>query len=384
MRTDTGTTHLDVTTLPAAKAVDALRGRLEGDHVLSAYLDTSPQRTDGPGWLLTLRDHAKELRDKLADPVAEGFEAAVQLAERFLTDAFVPTHPGIALFSTESRGAYVVNLPYRPVEGVVWMKGARIEPLVAALDDFERVAVALLDKEDARLYTVFLGEIEARLSLTDYVPGKQATGGWFGLSQTRYARHHEDHVHRHVSRTIDALLDLDREYPFDRLLVGGPDEIAAMLRRKLPSRLRGRLAGSVSLPMFASERDVLDAARRVAEDVEREHEIALVSELLDSAGLKHTAIGLDDVLAALADGRVHELLVAESFDAAGAECQVCHRLLPARDRCVWCDAPTITVPDLREQVVRRALDQGASIEIVRGEAASKLNEQGGMGAWTRF
>ncbi len=373
----------DIIVLSVPRALEIVRERLEDTTVLTAYLDTSPQRTDGPGWTLALRDGCKSIRATLADPVAEGFEAAVARAEAYLKE-FAPTHPGLALFTTAHLGGYAANLPYRPEDGVVWTKGPRIEPLVASMDEFERVAVALVDKEDARLYSIFLGEIETRRSIEDYVPGKQATGGWFGLSQTHYARHHEDHVHRHISHTIDALMDMHQDHPFDRLLIGGPDEALAVFRRKLPSRLRARLAGTLHLPMFASEQEVLDAARSVAEEVERQHEIEVVDELLDAAGLQHAAIGADAVLAALADGRIHELILSDSFEAVGAKCRVCHRLLPSRLRCLWCDASTSPVPDLREQVVRRALDQGASIEIVRGEAAGKLVDQEGIGAWTRY
>lgn len=370
--------------LSTPEALAVLRDRLRDTFVLSAYLDTSPQRTDGPGWTFALRDGCKDIRATLNDPVAEGFEAAVQVAEAFLEDDFTPSHPGLAIFGTANMGGYAVNLPYRPVEGVAWAKGAQIEPLVDTLDEFERIAVALVDQQDARLYTVFLGEIETRRALEDYVPRRQATGGWYGLSQTRYERHREDHVLRHINRTIDALLDLQRERPFDRLLIGGPDEAMAVFRRKLPSTLRAKVAGTVSMPLFASERDVLESARAVAERIERGHELEMVTELVEAAGLTHTAVGIDATLAALGDGRVHQLILSDTFESPGARCQTCHRLLPATARCTWCDAATMPVPDLREQIVRRAMDQGAGIEIVHGEAAAKLGEHGGLGAWTRY
>lgn len=366
------------------QAYGTLRERMAQDLVLSAYLDTSPDRTDGPAWLFALRDGCKAIRPTLAEPVAEGFEAAVEIAESYLTHPFRPDHPGLALFTTADQGGYAVPLPYRPVEGVVWTAGPRIEPLIATLDEFERFAVVLFDQSKARLFTIFLGEIEARQSLEDYVPRKQATGGWFGLAQTHYARHREDHVRRHVHRTIDALLDLQRNHPFDRLLISGPDEAVSLLRRKLPRPLRTRAVGTLNLELFADEKEILRAALALEESIERQYEVETVDELLEGDGLQHVALGVDATLTALGDESVQELLVSDTFAAVGAECQSCHRLLAAGARCLWCDAPTMPVADLREQIVRRALDQGATVEIVQGGAAERLQTHGGIGAWTRY
>jgi peptide subunit release factor 1 (eRF1) len=42
------------------------------------------------------------------------------------------------------------------------------------------------------------------------------------------------------------------------------------------------------------------------------------------------------------------------------------------------------IGDLGERAVERALDQGAKVEVVSGEAAETLNARGGLGAWTRY
>jgi hypothetical protein len=52
-------------------------------------------------------------------------------------------------------------------------------------------------------------------ALYDSVPGKQATGGWFGLEQTGFARHREDHLRRHAERAVRTLMVLLRNYTFD-------------------------------------------------------------------------------------------------------------------------------------------------------------------------
>ena len=79
-----------------------------------------------------------------------------------------------------------------------WDVQPHLAPLYALLGEYERVAAILIDKERARLFIVYLGAIEEQRELRDWVPGKQATGGWFALAQTHYARRHEEYVLHHV------------------------------------------------------------------------------------------------------------------------------------------------------------------------------------------
>lgn len=356
-----------------------------GGRVLSVYLDTAPDRVEGQAYLLAYRDGCKALRASLPAEERESFDAAAERVERFLVDVFTPTSPGVAIFSAPA-GSYffVVPLPNRPAEGLSWSDTPRLAPLQGVLDEYERIAVALFDKERARLLTIFLGSIESRRAFTDPVPGKQATGDWFGLSQSRYARHHEDHVRRHVKRTVDALLALLRERPFDRLILGGPEEALAMLRQHLPRPLRARLAGTINVELFASDQEVLRAAKPVAEAAERQAELEMVTELIDAATASHTALGLDETLTALNAGRVHLLLMADDFSAGGAQCPSCGWLAPTAIPCPACRTPMRTLADLRSAIVQSALAQGAKVEEVVGPAADRLLAHGGIGAWTRF
>jgi len=353
--------------------------------VLSAFLITSPNRVLGKGYLISYRAACKELQASLPPSELDAFEAAASQAERYLTDGFVASHEGLALFASgRADYLYAVALPYPPIDHIAWSARPEIGPLVAALDECERIGVVLFDKERARVLTVFLGEIEEQQTIEDEVPGKQATGGWFALAQTRYARHHEEHVRRHVERTIGALTTLQRKRAFDRLLLAGPDEALATLRHYLPRPLRARLGGTLTLELFASDADVLRAVRAAAETIERQEEMDTVAELLDAAvGSRHAALGVEETVAALNEGRVHVLVVDGAFGAPGRECGGCGRLVAHGDPCPACGQPPEHLGGFREAVIAHALAQGARIEQVSGEAASRLQEHG-LAAWTRY
>ncbi len=375
----------EVTVFDPQSAIAQLGNQMLG-RVLSVYLDTSPLRIDGQKYLLAYRDGVRSIRPHLSPGEADVFEAAAAEVDRYLTHEFTPHGRGLALFASVSpHRLAVVPLPQSPrAEHVHWEDRPEVGPLGAMLDEYERIAVALFDTERARLFTVFLGAIERQQTLHAEVPGKQATGGWFGLQQTSFARHREEHVRRHAQRTAQVLMTMLRRDSFDRLLIGGPDEALAVLRHQLPRPLRLRLSGTLDVELFASDAQVLETTLRAAEAVERENEQRLVDDLLESASGPRVVLGLPGTLDALAEGRVHLLVLADNLAESGAQCLACGRLVTNAEQCPACGAPTAPVPNLREAVVQQALAAGARVETVAGGAAARLGEHGGIGAWTRF
>ena len=267
----------DTSVLDLRSALARLRGATPGQYMLSIYLDTSPERIVRQAFLLAYRDGIRSVRATLSRKAVGQFEAAAMRAEQYLTEEFVPHARGLALFVDAGlQNVIAVRLPKPPIpEQVVWQPSAEVGPLEAILDDNERIAVVLFDTQRARVLTVFLGVIEDEQELEDYVPGKQATGGWFGLQQTNFERHREDHLRRHAERTARVLMDVLRTRPFDRLLLAGPEEPLAVLRRELPRPLRARLTGTLDLEFVASDREVLDAALAAVDSLLRPEQLRL-------------------------------------------------------------------------------------------------------------
>ncbi|MBI4213392.1 MAG: hypothetical protein HY534_03715 [Chloroflexi bacterium] len=350
--------------------------------VLSVYLNTSPDRVAGEAWRISYKNQCRDARCGLPEPSVAAFDrAAAEVLETLETSSLGA--PGRALFlSEEPEFFYSVSLPSPPKEVVAWGTAPRLEALQRAADDFERFGVVLLDKERARLFTVVGAKIEVSHSFEDDVPGKQATGGWAALAQSRYARHREERVRRHVARAIAALETLNASRPFRRWFLGGSPEAVARFQNDLPPDLRETVRGELHLELFASDADVLGAALAASETAEREFEHTKVDNLLESTS--RSTLGVDLTVEATEDRRVGELVVADSFDSPGGVCRTCDRLVPARRQCPLCGGEPDLVPDFRQRLLDRALRLGAAVEIVSGAAADKLMEHGGVGSWTRF
>jgi RNA polymerase subunit RPABC4/transcription elongation factor Spt4 len=186
-----------------------------------------------------------------------------------------------------------------------------------------------------------------------------------------------------MNRSHTELMAMLQRKPFDRLFLGGPPEALSLFQRRLPRPLMARLAGSLSLELFASETEVLAATLREAEAIERREEASNLAALLESVNTRRATAGLEPSLEALHEGRVYTLLVADTLHLAGGECPQCHRLTTA-PRCPACGQTVDAASDLRELAVQSALAQAAKVDEVSGEAAARLAEVGGMAAWTRF
>jgi peptide subunit release factor 1 (eRF1) len=140
------------------------------------------------------------------------------------------------------------------------------------------------------------------------------------------------------------------------------------------------------MPIEAKQQHVLEATLRIEEQAERAFEIRLVEELLTSAAKQNGAVtGLDLTLSALRESRIWRLVYAEGFAPQGSQCTSCGVLYAeGRHPCGYCGSAVRSVDDLLESMIESVLGAGGKTEQVRGEAAARLREAGGVGAFLRF
>jgi peptide chain release factor subunit 1 len=250
-------------------------------------------------------------------------------------------------------------------------------------DEQGRYCVVFVNKDESRLLMISMGNVEEDRSISDEVPGRHDQGGW---SQARYQRHHDFHVVEHLKRTLTALNDYLKSRPFQRLIVAGPEEVAAEFTSLLPTPLMDRLVATVPSPARVSREEMMEAIMPAIEGFERSEEEALihrVSELADAGG--NAVLGMETTLRAVGDGRVHELALAEGISAAGQECLGCG-YLDAENLadCPRCGSRLERVEDIVERAAESVYAQGGRVEVLFGEARESLIARGGLGALLRF
>jgi peptide chain release factor subunit 1 len=299
-----------------------------------------------------------------------------------------PRAKGFLCFSDDSENFFWTREIKAPVRNQArWSDTPYIAPLLEILDEYERYGVILVDKAHARLFSVYIGEIEEHLDALAPAPVRlvKTSGTDHLLSQPRLQSKAEMHAHwhfKHVAGLLDKLVD---RYGFDRLLLAGPVEATSALQPLFSKRVRRRVVERLSLPIKASSAEVLDAALRVEREVERQIEKQMVEELIIGDAHHPSALGLGPVVDALCQERVWRLTYAEAFRARGGRCVNCAMLFARTEgSCDYCGAAIKPVDDLLEQMIERVLEQDGKIEEVAGEAALRLCQAGGIGAVLRF
>jgi peptide subunit release factor 1 (eRF1) len=272
----------------------------------------------------------------------------------------------------------VVPLRRSLESAVVVERAPFVEPLVAERDD-ERWVVLLVNRRNARVFQGAGRDVEETDRIQDDVHAQHDQGGW---SQTRYARGVEKEKDDHLAHVADVLFAAYKRRGFDRLLVGGLDEILPDVERHLHPYLRERIVGRLHLDVENSGLD--DVRGAVAEALDR-HAAAREREALDrlAEGVgrgTRGAAGLPDVLGALNEARVETLLVGEGFAAAGLRDDETGLLYAEQD--APRDRPLERVDDVVEPAIEKAIEQSAG--VLRVSHHDDLVPLGGIGAVLRY
>lgn len=328
-----------------------------------------------------LKDMLRQLRathedsEELATTAAE-VEDIVKRIEPTGKTLVLARHSGLGF---TFRKSLKITLP----TGVHWGHGAFMRPLLEALDEHERFGIVLVDSKRARLFTVFLGEIEEHRDLiADIPPRSDSPSQDKQRSQPRMERRHDESVTGHlriVASEIGRLLD---QLEIDRLIVGGAIGPASELARLLPKRLRAKLVEVQSIPVNANAEDILARTAEVQKRLERAEELEIIRDLLREVRKGGRAVaGLAAVLDNLNEGRVWKLVYVQGLTVEGAVCEPCSMLFdPANERCPICGKPLAREPRMVDRMSRAVLDHGGHVEMVDGPAAEALRQVGEVAA----
>jgi peptide subunit release factor 1 (eRF1) len=357
--------------------------------VISLYLNVTPPRPFASE--LNAAIHAKKQQLKASGLLSkdqlralEEMLARLQNYAQGLVGALERTRL-LVLFASPEKLWQEFRLPVALPTRLVIDKDPYIRPLTALLEEFRRYCVLLADARKARLFSLYLGDIEEHLGLfVDDVPSKVKSGGWAALQQTRIQRHIEDHIHRHLKQVAERAFQFFQEKHFDFLILGGPqDKTLPELYDHLHSYLQARVAGEFHAEPESDMLLLKEKALAVAQAWERKEEARLIDRLLDVSGAARKGVlGLEAALEALMLGQVHTLVIQHDFQAQGLLCPDDHSLSTYLPRCPVCGRSMEPVTDLVEEMVEEAITQGAELEHVFAQHYGFSPH--GVGALLRF
>ncbi|HSI97069.1 MAG TPA: VLRF1 family aeRF1-type release factor [Gaiellaceae bacterium] len=373
--------------------------------VLSVYVDADPreQASSRPAWIVAAENGLSEVRERVkSDGDRPRWTAVFERLERLeaeLATLLDPRQPGRgrALFATIDGGAVHRVSVQVPLENHVSLdEAAYLIPLLVALDRGRPAGLVVVSQAAAVALEQHLGVVRELTTIalepdtSDWREMKGPAAANPALAQhgapqrDLFDRRLGEHRGRLLEGAATRLVELAAQRSWDRVVVAGDGRLGPPLAEAFGayetdvSVVDRTLHGISPSEIGAALAGELDEANRRREDrlVARARNAALSG----GAG----ALGLADVLTALADGRVDRLLVAEGREYRGMRSSdgilvpegvvppgvAAHELAP--------------VPSLTTHMIEQALAIDARVTPLSATGAAALAEHDGIAALLRW
>lgn len=358
----------------------------EGNLYTSVYLNVNPATNPKGEYFVTFRNLVKPELDKLGSAEQKLVKEDIKKIEAYIKSGKTEFKKSLTIISSlplDIWEVYHLSVPLK--NNVVIDKTPYLKPLAGMLEQYHSYAVALVDREHARLFRIQIGEIAEYTELfTPDVPRKHKKGGWYGRDENRFRRHIDVHVHFHLRDVVKHLEEILKIGEVNHLILGGSEESILLFNKLLSQPIAAKIAGTFTADMHAGNDEILEKSMNIIKNAETTNEERLVDELVTRASKNGSAaIGLDDVLSQMQSGNIHRLIYIEGFKASGLKCPACNFLTVQNLKaCPYCGTALETIGHLIDFAIQRAIDQGAEISAIT--ESRKLTEAGSIGAMLRY
>ncbi|MGD9710940.1 MAG: Vms1/Ankzf1 family peptidyl-tRNA hydrolase [Thermomicrobiales bacterium] len=377
---------------------------------LTAYLDWRPDQNTPH-----VRQAATEAANAAAEIVAneekrsaslESLNADIDAITDAMSTELDPAAQGVLVVSNSGRGVFEFLQLGVPVETQVCAAPIpALKRLAQLVEDYPLHALLQADQDTAILSFVTEDLVSDSVTVrSSLYPRKQAAGGW---SQRRFQARADERVQAVAKTVAEETRKALEETGCRRLIIAASDVMEPALMEAFHQSVSEKIIGSIKIDIDAPFNEVLEKARPIGVDFERQREAEQVANLLDAIPSGNGVGGTVDVLNALRNGQVHRLLMTRRYEAAGwidPEMQVFGiGDIPAEHPAGGDPAAMLPVA-LEEEMIRQAVVGGAQLEVVKGsvpaaaeteipdagqnsprkDAVQPLDDLGGVGAVLRF
>lgn len=366
------------------KEISSFTGK--NGYFVSLYLNVDPLYNKKGDYLTHFKNMVKEGIEKLDKAVYKRIKDDIEKIENYVLANKRMFRKGLCLISSSENDfwrEYHINVPVR--NDLIIDKTPFVKPLTDILDNYQRYALLLVDKESARIFIIHLGEIvEYGEVHSSDIPGKHKKGGWFALSQNHYERHINYHVGLHLKDVLEKFGSfLSGEY-IGRVIIGGSDEAVSMVKERLSKDILDKVISNVRIEMFAKPDEILKRVQPIVYEYERKKEEEEVQALINRSLKNENAVtGVDNVLHALQEQRVMKLYVLKDYNPQGFSCDTCG-YLSSQDinPCPYCGGKMKAEKFIVDSACEKAIQQGALIEVIA--ESKELAKYGSIGAFLRY
>lgn len=255
-----------------------------------------------------------------------------------------------------------------------------LTPLVPLVGRGEGALVAVVSREQGRLYRLRGGRLEDVADHFDEQPRRHDQGGW---SQANYQRHVDNLALEHLKTVAEDLARHVRQARSARVVVVCSEEIRSEFAEALSRDARQAIVGWTHTAAHATPAELLAVVMPELERKRTEEEGAALARWREEAGRNgRAASGWTDTLEAASDGRVDLLLFQTGVKHEAWQCPACGRVGVEGGRCPLDGTEMETRAEGLDLAVHQTLAHGGSVWAV--QAHHDLEPVEGIGALLRF
>ncbi len=350
--------------------------------IVSFFMELTPEMRVGEAWHIAFKDltrQALENANSHYDPKA--VQSELNRIEEALRRGIPRTGRGLVFYACEPIGLFrqfgvAISLPNTTYVD----RRPYVRPLARVRDEHDRFGIALLSQKSMRFFFSQIGlveevfELEGREILTDDFQSKDQRQD----KQAEYRR-------VQAQRAAHATELLAKKLGLRHILYAAPADMEAPFLDALEQHTRDRIAGSFQCDASVSPAEVAEKAEPIQRAVEEREELDTIEQV--EALLTTRAVGgLQETLDMLNQQRVLTLLLDDGQVIPGGIDRETGMLTTQTEGThAMTGNPVFPESDLFELMLERALAQGASLELVRSEAArQRLQRFGPAAALLRF
>lgn len=354
--------------------------------VISLYLDARVDQNGQRNFLPFVRKQLNERiksYDKSSDERLSLEEDFVRIV-RYLEDEVPNGVQGLAIFACSAEkdwfevGAF--DAPFERNRLFVSDR-PRLYPLARLSDQYRRYAVVLADTNRAQIFVFAAGRAVEQENVENVKTKHAKVGGW---SQARYQRHEQNYHLQHAKEVVEMLEKIVREENIEQVVLAGDEAVVIpLLREQMPKAVEEKVIDAISLGIDTPEHELLEESMNVFQRHDSLTDMEKVERLLNEYRADDLGVaGAAETLAALSNGQVEELLIAEKPESLQFDKEEVEKVLKLYE----VDEPPIEELDQRivaDLLVRRAkLLSSARVTFI--EDSTRLEQLGGVGALLRY
>jgi peptide chain release factor subunit 1 len=332
-----------------------------------SLLDEGERKTDG----------AKQTHEQRLGLKADFERIREHFSEEFQRDGT----RGYAVFCAGLDNLWqTVALSERVPDEVKVSRELYLAPLVPLVGRGEGAVVAVVSREQGRLYRLRAGTLDEVADLFEEQPRRHDQGGW---SQARMQRHVDELAKDHLKDVAGELESRLRRLQFPPVVVVCPEELKSEFSDALAADARGAIIGWTTAEAHASAPELLKAALPVLEEWREQQEAQAVERWKEEAGRNgRAASGWEATLEGASDARVDWLIFQEGVEHEAYLCPACGRVSVTGGRCPLDGTEMEQREEGLDLAVHQVLAHGGQVLALRHRR--DLDPVGGIGALLRF